>query len=209
MTTTVEPAVKAAVKFDPYKLHELGRAQLEAVITEVTAELETEWEHLDHASDQAHTAWAKVEKSSGKSGRLRDVDPTILEAANAATKRWETVNRRIHRAEVAIAQAKRRLVELDDPVVQERIETSRARLAVLRSAPRETARDQGVPDVYLAESGNFKPGYDAKYKSDLVNSVLGEPTKLVQFEADDALERLQQRDWVKYLAAARARRGQK
>lgn len=31
-------------------------------------------------------------------------------------------------------------------------------------------RSQGIPEVYLSEKGTFKPGYDAKLKSDLVNS---------------------------------------
>lgn len=33
-------------------------------------------------------------------------------------------------------------------------------------------RSQGIPDVYLSENGKFKPGFDAKAKSDLVNSAL-------------------------------------
>jgi hypothetical protein len=33
-------------------------------------------------------------------------------------------------------------------------------------------RDQGIPEIYLSEKGTFKPGYDAKLKSDLVNSVV-------------------------------------
>lgn len=34
-------------------------------------------------------------------------------------------------------------------------------------------KSQGIPDVYLSEKGTFKPGYDAKLKSDLVASAMG------------------------------------
>ena len=71
-----------------------------------------------------------------------------------------------------------------------------------------TAKDQGVPDAYLADNGNFKPGLDARYKSDLITSILGEknPKSLHTFEAADAQKRLEQRGWQGFLAKAKIAR---
>jgi hypothetical protein len=65
-----------------------------------------------------------------------------------------------------------------------------------------TARDRGVPEEYLnAETGNFKVGADARYKSDLVSSALGleDSSRLVDFDAKDAESRLQERGWMSFL----------
>lgn len=79
----------------------------------------------------------------------------------------------------------------------ERIGALRERTAMAK----ETAKDQGVPDVYLSESGNFKIGMDARYKSDLINSALGIENKgaLMTFQPKDAEKRLAQRDWTGFL----------
>lgn len=71
-------------------------------------------------------------------------------------------------------------------------------------APREvkpTARERGVPDVYLGDNGNFRPGMDARYKSDLINSALGltnENAKMA-FDLADAEQRLTERGWTHFL----------
>jgi integrase len=44
-----------------------------------------------------------------------------------------------------------------------------------RPTKKQTAKEQGVPSVYLGPTGNFKPGYDASLKRDLVAAVLGLP----------------------------------
>lgn len=70
---------------------------------------------------------------------------------------------------------------------------------------KETARDQGVPDEYLNEAGNFRIGMDARLKSDLVNSAVGAITKekpgnsLHVFTEKQATELLQKRDWMGFL----------
>lgn len=48
---------------------------------------------------------------------------------------------------------------------------------------KQTAKDRGVPKEYLAENGNFKPGMDARYKSDLILAILEQPNSkaLVKF----------------------------
>lgn len=71
-----------------------------------------------------------------------------------------------------------------------------------------TARDQGVPEVYLSESGSFKPGYDAKLKSDLIVAVLGDG-RLHTFTAEEAMAILESRGWVPMLEASRAARERK
>lgn len=87
--------------------------------------------------------------------------------------------------------------------VAERISDLRERTGTMS---KETARDQNVPEVYLnSESGNFKPGMDARYKSDLVLSAIGEITKdkpgnsLQVFTKADAEKRLAQRNWMSFL----------
>jgi hypothetical protein len=70
---------------------------------------------------------------------------------------------------------------------------------------KETAKDQGVPEIYLGESGNFKIGMDARLKSDLVNSALGLITKeepgdsLMVFSEAEATKLLQARGWTGFL----------
>jgi hypothetical protein len=74
--------------------------------------------------------------------------------------------------------------------------------------PKVTARDQGVPEVYLSESGSFKPGYDAKLKSDLLNAVLGSGT-LHTFTEEEALAVLTSRGWLPFLETSRTARERK
>ena len=75
-------------------------------------------------------------------------------------------------------------------------------------APKVTARDQGVPEVYLSESGAFRPGYDAKLKSDLIAAILGDG-RLHTFEADEAQAILESRGWTSMLETSRAARERK
>lgn len=72
-------------------------------------------------------------------------------------------------------------------------------------APKVTARDQGVPDVYLSESGSFRPGYDAKLKSDLIKAVIGDG-RLHVFTEKDALSILKSRGWLPMLEKSQAAR---
>ena len=68
-----------------------------------------------------------------------------------------------------------------------------------------TAKDQGVPDAYLGPGGRFRPGMDARYKSDLIASALEIESKdaLMTFDVDDAKKRLRQRGWGKFLTEKR------
>jgi hypothetical protein len=75
---------------------------------------------------------------------------------------------------------------------------------------KETAKDQGFPDAYLNEKGGFKIGMDARAKSDLVLSALGQITKenpgnsLHVFSEKEATALLQKRDWMGFLERKRA-----
>jgi hypothetical protein len=55
-----------------------------------------------------------------------------------------------------------------------------------------TARDLGVPDAYLGPEGKFKPGADARLKSDLILRALDQPAPqaLVQFTQAEAIKLL-------------------
>jgi hypothetical protein len=105
-----------------------------------------------------------------------------------------------------------KLRRLQEPEELQRREQTSAHMREIRrrtAVAKETAKDQGVPGVYLNESGNFNIGKDARYKSDLVLSALGIVTKetpgdsLMVFEPKDAEKRLQQRDWMSFLERKR------
>lgn len=82
---------------------------------------------------------------------------------------------------------------------KERVQT----MAAEAKAAKQTARDQGFPDVYLSEGGNFKPGKDARAKSDLIKSALGitDDSMEHKFTVDEAMALLQARNWVPFLTA--------
>lgn len=66
------------------------------------------------------------------------------------------------------------------------------------AAPKKpTAKDQGVPAVYLGANGNFKPGLDARLKSDLVAAILGIENKgaLATFTKETAEKLIKARGW--------------
>lgn len=66
---------------------------------------------------------------------------------------------------------------------------------------KQTAAERGVPAVYLGAGGNFKPGGDAQYKSDLIATVLGRTkTFLHKFTPADAHKRLEEMGWLNHLA---------
>lgn len=69
------------------------------------------------------------------------------------------------------------------------------------AGPKLSARDRGVPDVYLGDTGNFRPGMDARYKSDLILSALGlpAPDALETYDPADAVTRIEERGWTAFL----------
>ena len=81
-----------------------------------------------------------------------------------------------------------------------------AKAPVAEAKPKKvTAADQGIPAVYLGEGGNFRPGYDAKLKSDLITAVLGSGVLHV-FSEKEALKVLESRGWMPMLEKSREAR---
>ena len=75
-----------------------------------------------------------------------------------------------------------------------------------KSTTKATAFSQGWPDVYLnADTGNFKPGYDARAKTDAINAVLKvkDPNALHAFKPATAQKLLAVRGWESALVARR------
>lgn len=73
-------------------------------------------------------------------------------------------------------------------------------------AKKVTAQEQGFPGVYLAPNGNFKPGYDAAAKGDLVCAFLGIEKKDARhsFTKAEAKTLLEARGWMGYVATKQA-----
>lgn len=67
---------------------------------------------------------------------------------------------------------------------------------------KQTAREQGFPAVYLGPTGNFRPGYDARAKSDLVAVLRGTPNPdaLHRFTKPKAQKLIAARGWQKFVA---------
>jgi hypothetical protein len=66
---------------------------------------------------------------------------------------------------------------------------------------KQTAKQQGFPAVYLGPTGNFKPGLDARAKSDLIAAVLklDNPDALYRFRADKAQKLIKARGWQSHV----------
>lgn len=67
------------------------------------------------------------------------------------------------------------------------------------------AEDHGVPAAYLGPNGRFRPGMDARLKSDLIATVLGLDTSkaLATFTKPKAKAMLTARGWDGFLARKR------
>lgn len=159
-------------------------------------------------SQKVHDASAfdsqKKHDALGKKKKRTEVQDTELEKLHGNV--MKSLN-----AGLAIAQ---RLKELKSPGEYERrVERARRKIndqqtqKERRSQPKPgapkklSAKEQGIPDVYLAESGNFKAGYDSKLKADLVASALKirRSEALHKFAPLEAIRILELRDWMKYL----------
>jgi hypothetical protein len=86
------------------------------------------------------------------------------------------------------------------------VKPDKVRKAKAAKATKPTARDKGVPDRYLSESGKFKPGYDAKYKSDLVADALEFETANSGRKSSPAHKQLQRMNWTGFLDKSRESR---
>lgn len=122
--------------------------------------------------------------------RLRHAKKHLVEFKLWNRNKDETAKRESAKKNKELAKLKK-----EGKIVEERTKS----LAV------KTPKEQGFPEVYLAETGKFKPGYDAKAKSDLVASALGlsKPDKLHRFTKEKAQELISLRGWDGYLERKR------
>lgn len=118
----------------------------------------------------------------------------------------EKITSRVREIDRSIAAYKLLIHRLENPTPRDEAKTSR--LENLKMAKKTVTDNSNVPAVYLSENGRFRPGADATYKSDLVHAALGEdkPNALHKFTVEDAINRLEQRSWTKYLDSARSSR---
>lgn len=66
-----------------------------------------------------------------------------------------------------------------------------------KNAPAPSAKSQGFPAQYLGATGNFRPGYDARAKSDIKAAISGKRTgrELVRLTKPRALKLQAARGW--------------
>lgn len=142
-----------------------------------------------------------LDKKADKTGKPEDIEAAekghvkLLKAINAGT---------------AISM---KLRELRDPAELERRinnkthtdERIKKMTETAKKTSKPTAKDQGFPAVYLADNGNFKPGYDASAKSDLIAAVLGLDQSKCRhkFTAAEAQKLIEARGWQGFVATKR------
>jgi hypothetical protein len=71
---------------------------------------------------------------------------------------------------------------------------------------KQTARDKGAPGQYLSESGRFRPGLDARYKSDLITEALEFEAANKGRKTSPAHKQLDRMGWTSHLDKSRAAR---
>lgn len=139
-----------------------------------------------------------------------------MEQADAARREADRFHKQLTGVFDAITRTKAQIAQLDSPrAIAEReakLET-RQRLGNLKErtmadkTKKATAKDQGFPSVYLNDKGAFRPGMDARAKSDLICKVLGITSKdsilPANVSAAKAEELIQARGWVGFLTRKR------
>lgn len=196
---TEQEAVREAVQIRIDREIDGHRRELVSIRERLNA-LDAEVDRLSAAEAEA---WSVYEKAG-------DTWPD-----EATQQTWDSASREYHKAMNALQRAMDRerhvaqqILDLQNPEVLEVREQTSAHMRNIRKEykmAKETAKDQGVPEVYLNEAGNFRIGMDARLKSDLVGAVVGEVTKdnpgasLHVFSESDAMALLEKRGWVSFL----------
>jgi hypothetical protein len=190
-----EPEFTPDVEFEPgtpVEIVEEAKLQQEIVF------LTQRQRHVDDQMFEQQGVYEKAQSKADASSKLADV-----EAANAAHEKLlkliaagTTVSEKL--------QILRQPAELERRVNQSTIQTERTATKVAATktkTSKETAQDQGFPKAYLGSNGNFKPGLDARAKSDLINAVLGIDggSALHKFSAEKAQELIDVRGWGDFL----------
>lgn len=182
--------------------------ELEERIERMDKDLPKATREHDRAAKAADKVWDRV---IPRYDQVTDAPVKVQEALERATRVEAAALRTVFRLIDGAHAARAKIERLRHPAELERRSQTRERVNALRKeygmadkAKKVTARDQGVPEDYLGENGNFKPGLDARYKSDLVLSIVGatdgDAKKMLQtFPEADARKRLEQRGWTSFL----------
>jgi hypothetical protein len=158
--------------------------------------------------------------------RLRRLDDMLFDAKgeyDKAADRAEKTHKpedirkaeNLHQRVVSLADQgtaqsqKLRILKTDEErerrVQSKSITNERIKKMTATKTTKETAKDQGFPAKYLGSNGNFKPGFDARAKSDLINAILGLPNgnALVKFSVEDAEKLIAVRGWESFVEKKR------
>ena len=134
-------------------------------------------------------------------------DPALAKEADRTAKN-------IHGIHQAIAAFKAQIDRMNHPAEIERANQTKTRLENMMASktPKITARDQGFPEIYLAPNGNFRPGMDARAKSDLISAICEakgdkpNPKAIHRFDLDTANHLIEARGWRPLVNKALANR---
>ena len=178
------------------------RLQLEVEISRLREEADRLDADMTRVQAEYDKVWAKEKRYDFESvpPKVRQESDRLSAEVVKLLDQGKTVAEKLNQL-TAPAELERRMQDADAKTLRiERIKT------MADKAPKkQTAREMGAPDEYLSDSGNFRPGMDARYKSDLVNSALGIKDKkaLMTFTVEDAETRLQIRGWTGFLTRKR------
>jgi hypothetical protein len=176
--------------------------RLDAELASARSEYDTLEAQLTSLQAPYDQAWARV------TAHLADgTEPPVKDS-----KTCDKLDRQILVILASQSTLLSRITLLSSPEELERRLQDRPAPSGTPRAPAEaklSALDRGVPDVYLGETGNFRPGMDARYKSDLIQAALGlpAPDALMSFDPDDAVTRLDERGWTGFLDRKREKIG--
>lgn len=162
---------------------------------------------LEKAQAQEHRIEMAVVRRHSTLDSATAKEREQMGVARKATDKASHVYDSIH---VRIRQEREKLDRINDPAEIARRTEQRARLDTLKKEKtmnKVTALSQGFPTEYLGDNGNFKPGLDARAKSDLVNAYLEQPPSkdaLATFTKDEAAKLLKARGWMKFVEKRQA-----
>lgn len=151
-----------------------------------------------------HAVWGVIIDDLGIEA-MDDAPEEVLAQLQTAQLHVDKSRKRMVTLDIAIVQTQRKIAQLQNSAEYDRRAGVKVRTTEARrrsNMAKETAQEQGVPEEYInGDTGNFKVGADARYKSDLVNSALGLEGvgMLKKFEVKDAEARLAQRNWTGFL----------
>jgi len=176
----------------------------------ISQEIEAEIERLTDLQERTDTIVFDLQAQYNEAAATADASEKPEDLATATA-----LHRRLISALASGTDTSMKIQTLRHPSELERrvnsVLANKESIRRLRMSEQETAskkptpRDQGFPDVYLSESGKFRIGMDARAKSDLVASVVGDITPedlgnaLHCFTEDEAVKLLEARGWTGFL----------